>query len=476
MTHPHPVSEWLPEAVSYAASWLGHQVAVTDQPGCVLAVARDGAVVAEHAFGMADLARGTPLTPAHRFRVASHSKTFTAAAMLKLHEARRLHLDDPVGTHVDGLPPEVAAVTVAQLLSHSGGLTRDGALAPHWLDKAPFFAAEALNRELEAPPVLPPNSRFKYSNVGFGLAGTVIERLTGENYGTWVQREIVAPSGLDATTPDMPLPDGTPLATGHGARLPLGRRIAIPGHEPTHALVAATGFVSTAGDLARWIGSLDPAAAASVLGTASRREMTRRHWDVPDDAAGRDYGLGVIGGTLDGHRWFGHSGAFPGFISRTSTVPDWGVTVSIVTNAIDGLANPWVDGVLGILHRFSTQGCADPTVAGWTGRWWTLWGAFDLVPMGRTVLIGVPTQMQPFADAGEITVESPTAGRITRSNGFGSHGEPATRTLGPDGTATTLVLGGTELLPEAAFLRELAGRATRPVPDPAADLAPAAQP
>lgn len=468
MTDPHPVSEWLPEAVAYAARWLGHQRAATEQPGCVLAVAHNGVVVAEHAFGVANLSRGTPLTPAHRFRIASHSKTFTAAAIMKLHEAGRLHLDDPVGTHVDGLPPAVAAITVAQLLSHSGGLTRDGALALHWQGKAPFFAAGALRRELDAPPVLPPNSRFKYSNVGFGLAGTLIERLTGESFDTWVQREVVTPSGLDATTPDMPVPDGTSLATGHSARLPFGQRVPIPGHAPTAALCAATGFVSTAADLARWVGSLDPAAPVSVLSVASRREMIRRHWAVPDDTAGRHYGLGIIGGTRDGHDWFGHSGAFPGFISRTACVPDWGVTVSIVTNAIDGPANPWIDGILGILHRFARHGPADPAVAGWTGRWWTIWGALDLVPMGRTVQIAVPDQMQPFADAGELTVDSPTTARISRSNGFGSHGEPAIRTLGPDGTATALRLGGAELLPEAVLLDQRQG------PDATLDPMPAA--
>ena len=198
--------------------------------------------------------------------------------------------------------------------------------------------------------------------------------------------------------------------------------------------------------------------------------MTRRHWGVPDDAAGRHYGLGIIGGTLEGHGWFGHSGAFPGFISRTSTVPDWGVTVSIVTNSIDGLANPWVDGVLGIFHRFATHGPADAAVSDWSGRWWTIWGAVDLVPMGRTVLIAAPGQMQPFADAGELAVESATAARISRSNGVGSHGEPAARTPGPDGTAPVLTLGGTELLTEQALLHELAAKASAPtaVPTPAA--------
>ena len=458
------VSDWLPGALRYAEDWLGHQMRATEQPGCVLAVARGDEVVAERAFGVADLATGVPLTPAHRFRVASHSKTFTAAAVMKLHDEGRLHLDDPVGRHVAGLPPAVAAVTLSQLLSHSAGLVRDGARAVHWQDKQPFFARDALLRELGTDPVLPPNTRFKYSNVGFGLAGLAIERITGEEFAAWVRRELVDASGLAATAPDMPVAADVPLATGHGGRLPAGRRFAIPGHNPTDALAAATGFVSTAGDLARWIGSLDPQAAASVLSVASRREMTRRHWAVPDDREGRHYGLGVIGGTRDGRGWFGHSGAFQGFISRTATVPDWGVTVSIVTNCIDGLANPWVEGVLGILGRFATEGPAAPLVADWTGRWWTFWGACDLVPMGRRVVLAMPGQLDPFADAGELDVESAVAGRISRANGFGSHGEPATRTLAADGTPVLLTLGGAELLPEPALLSEIEAKDRGPSP------------
>src|SRR3546814_13420854 len=70
------------------------------QPGCVIAIARRGRVVLERAFGVADLATGEPLTPRHRFRVASHSKTFTATGILRLREAGRLRLDDPAGDHV----------------------------------------------------------------------------------------------------------------------------------------------------------------------------------------------------------------------------------------------------------------------------------------------------------------------------------------------------------------------------------------
>jgi CubicO group peptidase (beta-lactamase class C family) len=73
---------WLTAALGYVPLWLDHQMRLTRQPGCAVAVAWRGEGVFEAAFGHADLARGVKLTPRHRFRVASHSKTFTAAGLM----------------------------------------------------------------------------------------------------------------------------------------------------------------------------------------------------------------------------------------------------------------------------------------------------------------------------------------------------------------------------------------------------------
>jgi D-alanyl-D-alanine carboxypeptidase len=451
--------DWLEDAVRYAESWLDYQVRATELPGCVLAVSACGALVKERAFGVADLTTGEELTPRHRFRVASHSKTFTAAGVLKLHEAGRLHLDDPVSRYVRGLDEMTALTTIGQLLSHSSGLVRDGVDASFWQQRRPFLAEAELRAELAEPPTIEANTRFKYSNIGFGLLGLVIEAVTGESYTTWITREIVFPFALKETFPDVPVPDGVPIATGHGAKLPLGNKFIIEGGEPAKALASATGFVSTAADLARFFNALDSAAKESVLSVASRREMTRSQWVVPHIKDGRKYGLGVILGSVGERAWFGHAGAFPGFISRTSTIPEWSVTVSIVTNAIDGLANPWVEGVISIFDGFSRRGAAEGPVAAWAGRWWTIWGAVDLVPAGRKVLVAWPGRLDPFAEASELEVLSASEARIALGDGFGSHGEPVKRNFGPDGAPTRLKLGGAELVPEVALLEEIGSRA-----------------
>jgi D-alanyl-D-alanine carboxypeptidase len=448
------MEKWLAAALDYIPRWLEFQLRHTEQPGCVVAAAVDGEIVLERAFGVADIGTGAKLTPDHRFRVASHSKSFTAAAVMKLREAGRLKLDDPAAEYVDGLHPAVAAATIAQLLSHSAGLIRDGTDAGQWQDRRPFLDEGELREALAAPPVIAPNSRFKYSNHAFALAGLVIEAVTGEPYRSWVKREVIVAAGLGATEPDMPIAAAAPMARGHSTKLPLGQRLVIPGDNPTNALAPATGFVSTAADLARFFGQLDPSAERSMLSEASRREMTRPHWRDAYSSIERHYGLGIVRGKAGECEWFGHGGAFQGF-SQTAVVPQHRLALSIVTNTVERLANPWIDGALHIIAAFARRGAPDDQVRSWTGRWWSLWSAFDLVPMGDRVLVLTPAVLNPVADASELEITGADHGRIALATGLANHGETVRRTRGEAGEVEEVWLGGNRLLPEARIAAEL---------------------
>lgn len=116
-----PCDRWLRSALDYIPRWIDWQMRLHRQPGCVIAINHGGRLVLEQAFGHADLDRKQSLTPQHRFRVASHSKSFTAAGILLLREQRLLTLDQPVGDFVADLHPDVARVSLSQLLSHSAG-------------------------------------------------------------------------------------------------------------------------------------------------------------------------------------------------------------------------------------------------------------------------------------------------------------------------------------------------------------------
>ena len=100
-----PKTKWLSAALDYIPSWIELQLRASQQPGCVVAIAFKDKVLLDQAFGVADLSTGERLTPRHRFRVASHSKSFTAAGVMKLREQGKLKLDDPIGDYVAGLNP-----------------------------------------------------------------------------------------------------------------------------------------------------------------------------------------------------------------------------------------------------------------------------------------------------------------------------------------------------------------------------------
>jgi len=459
------MDRWLGSALDYIPRWIEFQMRSSQQPGCIIAIAHRGAIVLEHAFGFANLTSGEALTPRHRFRVASHSKSFTAAGILKLREQGKLKLDDAAGQFVDGLNKAVGRATIAQLLSHSAGLIRDGSDAGQFLDRRPFFSARELSADLKAAPAIEPNTRFKYSNHGYGLLGLIIEAVTGEPYRKWIKREIVDAVGLKETTPDMPLPRGVPFARGHTGRVLLGRRLIIRGDFETHAIAPAGGFVSTAADLARYFAQLSPNARKSVLSVASRREMVRRQWRNPHSGIETYYGLGTISGSLNGWDWFGHTGGAQGYISRTCVLPKQELTISVLTNAIDGWAGLWVDGSIHILRAYSQNGAPTRRVKDWSGRWWTLWGAIDLLPMGNKVVAVGPGFVNPLLDAGEIEITGRNTGRIALANGYGSHGEPVCCVRAKSGKIVEIWLAATKLLPAAKVAREMevryAKRATR---------------
>lgn len=452
------MADWLAPALAYIPQWIAHQRRITEMPGIAVAVAQGGKLVLDQAFGVANLGTGEALTPKHLFRVASHSKTFTAVGIMRLLEAGKLRLDDAAGQYVQGLHPEVAKATIAQLLSHTAGIVRDGDDTGQWADRRPFLNEAELRAALAEAPVIPANTRMKYSNHAFGLAGLVIAAVTGEDYNPWIAREVVKKAGLENTAPDAPVGPKVKTSRGHSSKWALGERLVIPADNCTHALASATGFLSTAGDLARFFATLDPAAPKSIISAASRREMVRQQWPVPDTAGDRHYGLGTIHGRVGDWEMYGHSGGFQGVKTQTATIPSQKLTVSVLTNAADGNPALLLEGVVHILRAFQKHGAPGKAVAGWGGRWWSLWDAIDLVPMGNTVFVAVPGQANPFADVSELEVTGADTAVIRKSGGFGSHGEAARLVRGRGGKVASVVYAGGKLVDEAAIGKELRAR------------------
>lgn len=451
------MDKWLKAALDYIPGWMDFQMRIFQRPGCTVAVVHRGRVVLEGAWGFADVARKRPMTPRHRFRVASHSKSFTAAGILKLREQRALRLDDPVGEYVDGLHKKTAEATIQQVLSHGAGISRDGLDPKFWAEERPFLDKAALRRELVLPPVIDSAMRLKYSNHGYGLLGLVIEAVTGEAYADWVRREIVDAAGLTETDPDMRSMLRSRMAIGYSGKTLLGRRVAIPAQMPTHAMAPAAGFVSTAADLARFYAQLSPRSKRSPLSAVSRREMMRRLWRDPSSMESY-YGLGLASGQIGDWNWAGHGGGFPGFITRTAVLPDQELAISVLTNSGDGLAGPWLDGIVQILRAFARHGAPTRRTAGWTGRWWSPGGCTDLVPVANKVIAANPLGFNPFMDASELTITGRDRAQISQAGGFGNYGETVVLKRNARGRITEVNFAGWPMRSEAQAAKALVDR------------------
>jgi CubicO group peptidase (beta-lactamase class C family) len=458
---PAPARTAVLDAARQFDSWLAFQQRLARVPGVQAAVLHDDEVVLSSAYGFADLEAGTPLTTSHRFRIASHSKTFTATAVVRLAERGVLHLDDAVSRWLPFLAGSgVAAVTLRELLAHAGGVVRDGWDGDFWQLFRPFPDHDELCRvALDDAAVLPRNQRFKYSNIGYSLLGLVIEAATGVPYGQHVTDELLTPLGLADTAPDLDDATAARLAAGYSALSYGDRRVPIE-HVHTGAMASATGFASTAEDVVRW-------AAAHFLGDErvvsddAKRQLHKTEWEV-EGTGGTGYGLGFASATVGGRRVLGHGGGYPGHITRTFFDPVGRVAVSVLTNAIDGPALGLATGFLRLLELAGQGESSAPSpvdLSRFVGRFASLWGVYDVVPLGGRLYQLDPSQPDPAAAPVQLAVEDERTLRIERSGGYGSPGERLRYEFADDGRVLQVRGGsGTTAAPIDVVAASVTGR------------------
>ena len=211
--------------------------------------------------------------------------------------------------------------------------------------------------------------------------------------------------------------------------------------------------------MARFFSQLAPDSPQSIPSPASRRQMAQCRWRDPCNLFESHYGLGTMLSAPGPREWMGHTGSLQGFLSRTARYPALDLTVTVLTNAQDGLSTEWVEGIASILGAFQQHGAPGTKEAAWAGRWWSLWGASDLVPMGKVVCQVAPAMFVPFnAATTELAVTRRDTGVVQKASAYASPGQPVRRVRDASGTPTELWVGGTQLLPKDAMLAEATRR------------------
>lgn len=306
----------------------------------------DGEILFEGGFGRSDFARGAANVASTRFRVASLTKQFTAALILRLEEEGLLRVEDPVGRHIEEYPPEFAErITLHHLLTHTSGLPSYTSLPGFmdWEAATPFSPGEIVALTWEAPLSFEPGTEFEYSNSGYVLLGWIAERVTGLSYAEALRRYVLDPLELRDTGYDGSLRPPEGHAGGHTRDL-VGYR---PARRIDPSVPYSAGMLySTVGDLARW------ATGLFVEGGLFRDPETLARMTTPGLESGSyGYGVGVrtrdIGRNRD-VRTIEHSGGIFGFSAWLRVFPDHGRLIVLLDNASSDLG-PLVEGLTSLL-------------------------------------------------------------------------------------------------------------------------------
>ncbi|TDC53738.1 class A beta-lactamase-related serine hydrolase [Jiangella ureilytica] len=428
------------DAARYFDTWVAFRQQYDRVPGIQAAVLHEDKLLLSTAYGCADVEQGTALTPQHLFRIASHSKTFTATAVLQLVERDQLRLDDRAGRWLPFLRgTALAGVTVRELLGHGGGVVRDSGNGDYWQLAHAFPDEDRLRAILldDGAGVLPANERFKYSNIGYSMLGLIVAAAADMPYDAFVCEHIVEKLSLENTGPEYDPDRAGDYATGYTALSYADHRIPID-HVDTAAMAAATGFFSTAEDLVHYVAAHFHG-DSRLVSDASKRLMQRAEWKV-EGRGGAEYGLG-FGRSMIGDRLvFGHGGGYPGHLTRTSFDPVGRLAVSVLTNAIDGPAVMLAEGLIRLVNLAeSASPLLEPSpvdLSRFTGRFATMWRVFDVVDLAGRLYLLDPTERDPTSEPVTLAVVDDHTLRISGGTGYAPVGEPIRYEFAVDGVAS----------------------------------------
>jgi CubicO group peptidase (beta-lactamase class C family) len=293
-----------------------------------VAVARDGEVIYEEAFGWANVEKRIPATTATLFLAGSIAKPFTSTALMILAERGQVDLNAPVNRYLTGsgltaYQGRAEDATVARLLLHTTGLPYGYYIAGDEVPQKEKRTDRDL-MELAGVLVAAPGTRYQYTNIGYGLFDDMVRNVTGESLKSFVQREVVTRLGLGHTrflTADSPW-DSVATQNADGGVLPAA-------YDPD----GYTALYSTAGDLARFgmfhlkahLTSQEPVLSDSSIDllwqyrdSAVATTTRRLAWDVQED-----YGLLTVQ----------HGGGGPGIHDWLYMIPSCDVVVALMSNA-----------------------------------------------------------------------------------------------------------------------------------------------
>ena len=319
-------------------------------PGIAYGIVVDGRVVHVGTAGVREVASRAPVDTSTVFRIASMTKSFTAAAILQLRDEGKLSLDEPAERYVPELrglrypTSDAPKITIRHLLTHSEGFPEDNP----WGDQQLAATDEEMSRMMRAgiPFSTAPGTAYEYSNYGFAILGRVIANVSGMPYPRYLRERVLRPLGMNVTT--LEASDVPAHRLAHGYRRQDGEWLEEK-QLPDGAFGPMGGMLTSVSDLGRWGAFMLDAwpprdgAERGPLRRSSVREMQQvarfSGASAVRDTAGRvvlsaggyGYGLGVRQSCLF-RTSVSHTGGLPGFGSLMRWLPEYGVGIVAMGN------------------------------------------------------------------------------------------------------------------------------------------------
>lgn len=365
--------ERVQEALTLLQVWLEAKRDYGDVPGLSAAVVHNQELLWSGGYGMADPGRGIAATADSIYGICSISKLFTSIAVMRLRDAGKLRLDDPVSEllpayGVTQAYEGSAEVTVEGLLTHSSGL--------HAQVDAPYSTGpdfrfptreEMMRLQAGQETLYPAATYFAYSNLGMALAGEIVAELSGMSFEDYIQENILDPLDLESTWTRLPEEEvGKRMAVGYSARRRDGTRSELRLYQ-ARGLTPALGLASTVRDLAAfasWQFRLLESGNDEILAANTLKEMYRPHFMLPGWEMAK--GLGFHIQNQDGKIYVGHGGICAGFVTQLMLEPRGRVAVVVMANA--NKVDIW--NLSAMMHEImgpAIEAAANSNIAGMTG-------------------------------------------------------------------------------------------------------------
>ncbi|MHA4842530.1 serine hydrolase domain-containing protein [Flavitalea antarctica] len=305
--------------------------------GTVLVI-NNGKVLLHKGYGYSDLTKKSVNCPETIYNIASITKTFTAALIMKLQESGKVSVDDSLSNYYPDFP-NAGKITIRHLLTHTSGIP-DYVQDPGFRNSDQMKASnheEMINWFKDKPLHFEPGTKFMYSNSGYRMLGVVIEKITGMSYGEALHRYIFNPLRMYHTSYGPPT-DTANLARGYGMYFKNFQREVTAVHP---SVSYATGAIySTTGDLYKWDSALQ---TTKFLSNESLIAMYRRDKGP--------YGFGWFTDSLYGDERVSHDGNINGFKSNINRFPGKNTCVIALSNANNSSVGGMVRNIVNLIYQ-----------------------------------------------------------------------------------------------------------------------------